>query len=108
MTPALYALGKACSRHGWIVVGIWAVLFAGFVAVDRSIGDNLSDDLTLPGTDSQSATDVLQDKFPSRANGTVPIVFVAPDGGKVSDSKYKDAITSVYTSYTRTRTSPPR
>jgi putative drug exporter of the RND superfamily len=101
MTPVLYALGKACSRHGWIVVGIWAVLFAGFVAVDRSIGDNLSDDLTLPGTDSQSATDVLEDKFPSRANGTVPIVFVAPDGGKVSDSKYEDAITSVYTSYTK-------
>jgi RND superfamily putative drug exporter len=101
MTPVLYALGKACSRHGWIVVGIWAVLFAGFVAVDHSIGDNLSDDLTLPGTDSQAATDVLNDKFPSRANGTVPIVFVAPDGGKVTDSKYKDAITGVYQDYTK-------
>ena len=38
------------------------------------------DDLTLPGTGSTEATDLLADKLPKEQNGTVPIVLVAKSG----------------------------
>ena len=78
---------------------VWVVLLlaTGFAA--KSIGESLSDNLTLPGTDSQAATDLLNDKFPDQANGMVPVIFVAPSGGDVNDSKYKDAITTAYDHY---------
>ena len=107
MTPALYGLGRLCVRYGWAVIALWIVLVVGAVVLDRTQGDNLADNLTLPGTDSQSATDLLSQRFPTQANGSVPIVFVAPSGGNVNDSAYKNAITSVYDAYAKDPPSSP-
>lgn len=92
MAPALYRLGRACANRPWIVIAIWILLLVGAVFGAREAGQSLNDNLTLPGTDSQAATDLLKDKFPDQANGSVPVVFVAPDGDKVEDDKYKQAI----------------
>ncbi len=99
MTRALYALGRTCAKHGWIVLAIWIALFAALGYAAKTNGEKLNDNLTLPGTGSQQATDVLDDKFPSQANGSTPVVFVAPKGKTVTESKYKDAITTVYDDY---------
>lgn len=99
MTPALYALGGACARRPWAVLGIWIVLLVGVVFGAKAIGQSLNDNLTLPGTDSQAATDLLNDKFPDQANGSVPVVFVAPDGKKVEDSPFKKQIEDVVDRY---------
>ncbi len=74
------------------MVGLWVVaVIALGVAASRS-GSNSNDNLTLPGTDSQRATDLLEDQFPSQANGTNPIAIRAPKGSKVTDAKYESAI----------------
>lgn len=99
MTRALYGLGKFCAKHGWIVLAVWIVIFGALVFAAKSTGEKLNDNLTLPGTGSQEASDVLNDKFPSQANGSTPVVFVAPKGKKVTENKYKDAITQVYDDY---------
>jgi RND superfamily putative drug exporter len=99
MTRALYALGKACARRGWIVIGLWLILAVGLLVWSGSTGQNLSDNLTLPGTDSQKATDLLNAQFPEQANGMVPIVYAAPKGGDLHDSQYKELIDRVYNSY---------
>lgn len=99
MTRALYALGRTCAKHGWVVLAVWTVLLAALGFAAKSTGEKLNDNLTLPGTGSQNAADVLDDKFPSQANGSTPVVFVAPKGKKVTESKYKDAITQVYEDY---------
>jgi len=57
-----------------------------------SAGQEVNDNLTLPGTDSQNATDLLEDKFPEEANGTNPIVFKAPEGKKLDQDPYAKAI----------------
>ena len=41
------------------------------------VGDNTNDNLSLPGTDSQQATDALTKSFPDQANGSSPIVIHA-------------------------------
>ena len=47
----------------------------GLVVVANSVGRPEIDNTTLPGTGSQSATDLLNDKLPEQANGSVPIVL---------------------------------
>jgi RND superfamily putative drug exporter len=92
MTPLLYSLGRSCLRHRRIVLAVWLVIFAALGVAARTVGPDLNDNLTLPGTDSQRATDLLNAKFPSQANGTNPVVLRAPAGGTLADAKYKQPI----------------
>src|SRR5215207_7375409 len=69
------------------------------VGVARSVGQETNDNLSLPGTDSQAASNLLADKFPDQANGSVPIAFRAPAGTKLSDTKYKKPIERVTKAY---------
>jgi len=82
-----------------VVLVVWVVIVLAIVGVARSVGQETNDDLTLPGTDSQAATNLLSDKFPDQANGSVPIAFHAPPGAKLSDAKYKKPIESVTKAY---------
>src|SRR5207248_8506403 len=88
---ALYRVGQFCVRHRIVVLGAWVVLTIALVAVSHTLGDNTNDNLSLPGTNSQRATDTLDKSFPTQANGTSPIVLHAPSG-KLTDSKYSSAV----------------
>lgn len=92
MTGALYHLGRFCVRRRWIVLVVWLLIFAALAVWARALGPNVSDNLTLPGTDSQDATALLEQRFPSQANGTNPVVLRAPDGKKLDSSEYKKPI----------------
>jgi RND superfamily putative drug exporter len=91
MTGVLYGLARFCVRRRFLVVGVWLVLTIALVAVSHRLGDNTNDNLSLPGTDSQQATDTLAKSFPEEANGTSPIVLHAYSG-KLTDSKYSAAV----------------
>ncbi|MFZ1154213.1 MAG: MMPL family transporter [Solirubrobacteraceae bacterium] len=91
MTGVLYGLAKSCVRHRFVVFGIWLVVTVALVGVSHRLGDNTNDNLSLPGTDSQRATDTLARSFPDQANGTSPIVLHA-SSGKLTDSKYSGAV----------------
>jgi putative drug exporter of the RND superfamily len=99
LTPLLYRLGHSCARHPVWVLAVWLVVTLAIVVVTRSVGQETNDDLSLPGTDSQAASDLLGDKFPAQANGSVPIAFRAPAGAKVSHTKYKKPIEQVTRAY---------
>ena len=92
MTRLLYGLGGLCVRRRWAVLGVWLVVFAVLAIAARTVGPDVNDNLTLPGSDSQQATDLLSERFPSQANGTNPVVLEAPAGAKLTDSKYKKPI----------------
>jgi putative drug exporter of the RND superfamily len=92
LAAPLYWLGQLCTRHRWIVLGVWVVVVAGLVVWARSVGSETADNLTLPGTDSQQATDLLTKRFPVQANGTNPVVMKTPGSAKLTDKKYSDAV----------------
>ena len=91
MTGALYRLAGFCTRRRFLVLGAWIVIAVALVAVSHRLGDNTNDNLSLPGTDSQKATDTLHKSFPDQAYGTSPIVLHARSG-KLTDSKYATAV----------------
>ena len=91
MTGALYGLARFCARHRFWILTVWLVVAVALVGVSHRLGDNTNDNLTLPGTGSQHATDALSKSFPDQANGTSPIVLHVSNG-KLTDSKYASAV----------------
>src|SRR4051812_342749 len=92
MTGPLYRLGRFCARRWPVVLVAWLFIFIGLAFWAGSVGQEVNDNLTLPGTDSQNATDLLTDKFPEQANGTNPMVFKAPEGKKLDQDPYAKAV----------------
>ena len=91
MAGLLYHLGRACSRHHWLVIACWVLAAVGLALIARGIGDKTSDDLTLPGTESTAAQDLLKSRLPHQAYGTNPLVLKAGDG-RLTDSANKQAV----------------
>jgi putative drug exporter of the RND superfamily len=93
MTRLLYGLGHVCARWRFVVLGLWVILIVALVISARTAGSDTTNNVTLPGTGSQDATDLLSARFPTQAYGTNPLV-IATDSGKLTDSKYSKAIKS--------------
>ena len=92
MTGPLYAIGRFCSRHHWPVIGTWVVLAIALVLIGQAGGSKTSENLTLPGTDSTIATELLEDNLPEQAYGSNPLTLEAPKGAKLTDPKYSAAV----------------
>jgi RND superfamily putative drug exporter len=80
VTGPLYAIGRFCSRHHYPVIAAWVVLAIALLAISSAAGSKTSENLTLPGTDSTTATELLEDNLPEQAFGSNPLVIVAPQG----------------------------
>ena len=46
----------------------------------------------MPGTESQRALDLLDEKFPGSGGATARIVFAAPEGRKLDDPEYREVV----------------
>jgi RND superfamily putative drug exporter len=91
VTGALYRLGRFCARHHWPVIAVWIVATVALAVAGGAVGSANNDNLSLPGTGSTQAQDLLQDNLPDQANGTNPIVMKASKG-KLTDKANSDAI----------------
>ena len=80
MTGVLYRIAQFCVRRRFVVAIVWVVAAVVLVGVSHRLGDNTNDNLSLPGTNSQRATDLLGKSFPAQANGTSPIILHARSG----------------------------
>ena len=69
----LHGLGHVCVRYRWLVIILWiAAIIAGSIVIGR-VGALTNNDLSLPGTGSQAATDLLTKYFPPQENGSSPV-----------------------------------
>jgi RND superfamily putative drug exporter len=80
MTKVLYSLGRFSVRRRFVVLGVWLVIAIVLVAVSHQMGDTTNNNLSLPGTGSQLATDALAGPFAAQSNGSSPIVIHAKSG----------------------------
>ena len=95
MATLLYRLGRTAFRRRWLVTLLWAVIL-GAVGVGAAKAPTASDSGTsfMPGIEAQKAFDLIGERFPgSSANGAnARIVFVAPEGEKVTAADNRAAI----------------
>ncbi len=69
-------------RHRFVVLAAWIVTFVVAGAASSKLSDLLTNRFTLPGTDSQRAERILQDRFGQRSTGSFTLV-VESDGSEV-------------------------
>jgi uncharacterized membrane protein YdfJ with MMPL/SSD domain len=95
MAGVLYRLGRLCANHAIVVVAVWLGLVVVVQLTVVRVGAETSNDLSLPGTESQQATDLLASRFPPQQNGSSPVVFHVTKG-KITDSASKQAVETSY------------
>jgi putative drug exporter of the RND superfamily len=90
----LYRIGRWAFRRRRLVGGLWlgALLLAVAAAAMAPAGEE--EDLSMPGTESQKAFDLLDERFPqSNSQGAeARLVFRAPDGQRVTADENKAAV----------------
>ncbi|MDH6431637.1 RND superfamily putative drug exporter [Streptomyces sp. SAI-144] len=94
MATFLYRIGRWAFRRRRLVGGLWlsALLLAVAAAAMAPAGEE--EDLSMPGTESQKAFDLLDERFPqSNSQGAeARLVFRAPDGQRVTAGENKAAV----------------
>jgi putative drug exporter of the RND superfamily len=89
---ALARWARACATHPWRVVGAWVGIIVALVALVATVGGSLRDEFTIPGSDTQKATDLIEAEFASEQGAVLNIVFAAPRGERLDTAERKAAI----------------
>jgi RND superfamily putative drug exporter len=93
MSKLLYRLGHFAVRRRRTVLASWAlVLILMGVAAATLGGSTTSGGLSIPGTESQKASDLLQERFPARSGSSARVVFAAADGATLRDPTATQAV----------------
>ncbi|GGN72651.1 membrane protein [Streptomyces albiflavescens] len=94
MAAFLYRLGRLAFRRRWLVALLWVAVLsaAGFGAATAPAAPDTGN--SMPGIESQKAFDLMEQRFPgAKADGaSARVVFVAPDGQKVTASDNRAVI----------------
>jgi RND superfamily putative drug exporter len=78
-------------RRRWIVLALWLLVTAALVTVSKGMGERTNNNLSLPGTGSQTAKATLSHSFADQANGASPIVLHAAKG-KLTEKPLSEAV----------------
>ncbi|TDC64959.1 MMPL family transporter [Actinomadura sp. GC306] len=86
MATLLYRIGRGAFRRRWIVLGLWLgalVLAVGAAAMAPAVQD---EPFSMPGTESQEAFDLLEERFPQQnaQAAEARMVFKAPEGQQMT------------------------
>ena len=97
MASYLYRLGRASFIHRRLVAGIWIVLLVSSMVAAVTLSGPTSSAFTIPGTEAQQGIDTLRERFPELAadGATARMIFVAPDGGSMTDEASMAAVGEV-------------
>jgi RND superfamily putative drug exporter len=92
MATALYHLGRMAFRRRKTVLALWLVVIVGAFAAAATLSDSFKDSSTMPGTESQAAADLLDERLPQANGASGRIVFAAPAGLRLTDGPRPTAI----------------
>ncbi|MDP9821106.1 MMPL family transporter [Nocardioides massiliensis] len=87
MSTALYRLGHLVARRAGRVLVAWVVVLGVLGGAALVGGGQLTDDLSIPGTESQAGIDVLGDRFPELAGTSGQVLFSVGEGERVADHR---------------------
>jgi RND superfamily putative drug exporter len=87
-TSLLARVARFSIAHRRRVLLGWLGVFAIAVVLSGAVGTRYASNFSLPGKDSQRATDLLKREFPTQAGDVDQIVLYTPEG-KVSDTRVR-------------------
>ena len=83
MQRVIRRIGDASARRPWITIGAWAVAAAIVMFLAGTAGGTFADDFVAPGSQSEQAMRLLEERFPEAARGNAMAVFAAPAGERL-------------------------
>jgi len=97
LATLLYRLGRFSYRRRRLVVLLWAGLLVLAGVGAAALKGPTSSDFSIPGTESQQAVDLLEEKMPqaSADGATARVVFAAPAGSTVTGASGRTAVEQV-------------
>ena len=95
MSVFLYQLGRACVRHRWRTIGAWLITSIVLIGLNQAVGGELTNGFVVPDFDSQSAYDLLADRFPAEGGINAQVVVEAPNGSLLSDPVQRKVIAGI-------------
>jgi RND superfamily putative drug exporter len=96
MASVLYRLGHLAVRRRRAVLASWLLLLVVVSALAMSLGGETSDRLELPGTESQQAFDLLDQRFPEQGGSSTRVVIAAPEGATLTDPSVMDGVDATF------------
>jgi putative drug exporter of the RND superfamily len=76
-------IGDASARRPWVTIGAWALAAAIVIGLAGTAGGAFADDFVAPGSQSEEAMRLLEERFPEAAGGSAMAVFAAPEGERL-------------------------
>lgn len=97
MATFLYQLGRFTFRRRRLVLGIWLALLLALGTAAGTLSGQFSNEFSIPGTESQEALDLLEERFPEAGLelGSANVVLAAPPGERIDDPQYRQAAEDV-------------
>ena len=92
MATRLYRLGGWAFENRKKVLVAWLLVLVAVVASAATFSGKTSNEFSVPGTESQVAQDLLEEKFSEASGGSARVVFAAPEGEKLTDPENKAAV----------------
>jgi RND superfamily putative drug exporter len=92
MSKILYRLGHWSVRRRRWVLGAWLALLIGASVLAGALGGTTSDAFTIPGTESQRAMDLLEERFPEQSGSSARLVFASEDDTPLTDAELRAGI----------------
>ncbi|MFE0102553.1 MMPL family transporter [Streptomyces sp. NPDC059009] len=91
MATFLYKLGRLAFRRRKLMLLLWVLVLGGAGYAASAAPAPPADTFAMPGTESQKAFDLLEQKFPAASadGGTARVVVRAPKGEKITAPEQK-------------------
>ncbi|MFD7275507.1 MMPL family transporter [Streptomyces sp. NPDC059862] len=89
------SLADWAQRHRWAALVLWVAVVAAITLGSTAAGSAYKNDFTLPGTDSQAATDLFKKHGSDQAGDSVEIVFKDAAGVRSAEAGVESMLAEV-------------
>ncbi len=89
------ALAGWAQRYRWAALVLWVAVLAAITLGSTAAGSAYKNDFTLPGTDSQAATDLFKKHGSDQAGDSIEIVFKDASGIKSAKARIEPMLAEV-------------
>ena len=87
MSSLLYRLGRWCADHAWRTLAMWLVVLVGLGVLAGTVGQPLTSQISIPGTQFEKVLDQLGEEIPEAAGGAGTVVLETSDGSAITDAQ---------------------
>ncbi|MGI3204108.1 MMPL family transporter [Streptomyces sp. GLT-R25] len=76
-------IGDASARRPWVTIAAWVAALVLVLPLAGLVGGSFVDDLVAPGSQSEKAMELLEERFPEASGGSAVAVFAVPEGERI-------------------------